>query len=192
MKPKIDLRDPDLLFFDFETTGTTPTFHEIIEIGALRVRQDDLSVVEELDLRMQPAFHDRLDQEAISVNRYDFSTWAKSPNVVTHFEGLARFLSLANGTIPVAHNLKFDWSFLVCAADEMGLAPLVETSFANHRGIDTVSLLWPYVLRRELESPSLEGACTHFGIPIEGQHQALSDARRCFAVYKRLLEDVYV
>jgi DNA polymerase-3 subunit epsilon len=97
------------------------------------------------------------------------------------FDGVAdEFLGFLGGTIFVAHNAHFDWRFV-----NAELLRARSGTLANPR-LCTVRLaraLLPHVRWR-----SLDALAWLFGIPIEGRHRALGDARATARVLLHLLE----
>ena len=96
----------DYVVFDLETTGFDPKSSRIIEIGALKYRNNEL--VEELSLLVNPGcpipdvitmitgIDDELVKNAISIE-----------------EAMPKFISFIEDLPLVAHNSKFDLSFIL-------------------------------------------------------------------------------
>lgn len=59
------MTDRPLAFTDVETTGLDPHIHEIIEIGLVLVEHKDLTVVEELNLKIKPEHIETATAEAL-------------------------------------------------------------------------------------------------------------------------------
>lgn len=167
------LAEVPFVVVDVETTGGRPPADRIIEIAAVKVRAGRV-VAEWSTLvdpgRPVPPFVARL-------------TGISDPMVAgaPPFRAVAdRFLELLGGAPFVAHNAVFDWRF-------------VNAELLRERGgrltnarLCTVRLarrLMPGVRRRNLD------ALAHvFGIPIEGRHRALGDARATARILGRLLD----
>jgi DNA polymerase-3 subunit epsilon len=168
------VRTTPIAWVDIETTGLEVETHTILSIGA--VRSDGA----EREWYVRPSM-DAIgwaQPEALKVNGYTPELWEErgqqSPYTVAR-----EFAAFVDGHIIGAHNAAFDWPFLMvfCRND---IVPLN----VPHRPLCTVSMLWPFVISGELESPSHEMACKHFGIPLDGHHTALADARRAKALYE--------
>src|SRR3954463_10004490 len=90
---------------DLETTGLTPTTARICEIGAVRVRQ--LELVDEFELLVDPGVPIGPGSTAITgVGDADLRA-APHPAIAVR-----RFLEFAADAVLVAHNARFDLSFL--------------------------------------------------------------------------------
>ncbi len=100
--------------FDFETTGMSPVRDRIVEIGALRVEKDgSLSRFETL---VNPAIP--IPFQVSRVHGINDSMVADAPFFP---EAGARFLDFIHGSSLVAHNARFDLSFLQESLSRAGL-----------------------------------------------------------------------
>lgn len=170
-------RDTPIAWVDIETTGTDVVMHDILSIGVVR------SDGQEREWYVQPSKAAIIvaEPKALEINGYTPEMWAERgqrlPYVVAH-----EFAAFVDGHILGAHNAAFDFPFLAsfCRAYN---APLR----VPYRPLCTVSMLWPLVLSGEIESPSCEKACAHFGVSVENAHEALADARRAKALYEAIL-----
>jgi DNA polymerase III epsilon subunit-like protein len=172
----------DLCFIDVETTGPVCGFHEIVEIGAVRASSDAGTVRGELNIRLLARHPERLTEEAKRVNGYSHVEWVSDFN--DDAAKWKQLVSFSNGCVPVCHNPSFDRAFLSLGALENGIAGLQ----VGHHWIGTESLAWPLFREGSLERFSLDGLCVFFGLGSEPEpHRALEGARRCLAVYLRLM-----
>ena len=90
---------------DIETTGLTPASERIIEIGAVRVRGDQIG--EEFDVLIQPGR--KLSSFIIELTGITDEMLAGAPDIC---EGLRQFMEFAGEDILMGHHLSFDYSFL--------------------------------------------------------------------------------
>ena len=67
-----------LAFLDIETTGMDVNKHEIIELGCVLVKEQDdgsYKIINEIDIKIQPAHIETAEPEALRVNGYDPAAW---------------------------------------------------------------------------------------------------------------------
>lgn len=156
--------------FDLETTGLSSDRHEIIEIGAIRVRRES-------------EIHDTFQTLVIPKGRIS----AK----ITELTGLTRKKLLADGMaaqdaieqfrefvgdLPmIAYNSEFDAAFVQAAATRAGLPP-----FGNEMicALKMARRAWPRRDTYRLSSLAFDA-----GLPVSNLHRALDDAHRALLVY---------
>lgn len=170
--------EPQLLesyvVIDLETTGLSPDYDEIIEIGAVKVRNKEVAETFQSLVKI-----DRKIPEAVSkltgITSELLQREGDSIELV-----LTRFLDFVGNLPVVVHNSDFDYSFLRNACEKCGL-PL----FKNRR-IDTNSLARRII--KQAPNYKLETLVEYFQIPVKRHHRSLDD---CFAVmqlYQKLNE----
>lgn len=178
-----------LAFVDLETTGLDPYRHEIIEIGIVLAEQkkdlfgkQSLELISEHEMLLKPAHIETADQKALGVAKYDEHRWAKA---VPQKEGLEWAAKLLQGTVFVAQNVAFDWSFLRKAGNEYGVD--FEKAVHYHK-LDLASMVFGKLYHdSKLSKFSLRELTEYFGVKNENAHTALPDARATFEVCKKLL-----
>jgi DNA polymerase-3 subunit epsilon len=121
------------------------------------------------------------------------------PPFITHLTGIddamvkdsPRFGEIAGelaqhmvGRVFVAHNARFDWNFLSAEYERVASAPL--ESIANEQ-LCTVRLARR--LLSHLPRRNLDAVAHHYGVPIDGRHRAMGDARATAHVLVGLLKD---
>lgn len=167
------LADIPFVVVDVETTGGRPPADRITEIAAVRVRCGRLE--EEWTTLVNPGclipwFAERL-------TGIDDALVARAPA----FRRVAdRFLEFLGGAPFVAHNADFDWRIVNAELLEARGGTLVNAHVCTVR---LARRLLPHVRRRNLDALAYM-----FGIPVEGRHRALPDARAAARVLVRLLE----
>ena len=112
--------------FDLETTGLSPQEHEIIEIGALKVREGKV-----VDRFMEFVHPDKPITPMITNITHitnDMVAGARSCPEVIH-----DFLSFCEDDVLIGHNVMFDYSFVKCSAVREGLT-------FEKMGIDTLKI----------------------------------------------------
>jgi DNA polymerase-3 subunit epsilon len=103
---------------------------------------------------------------------------ADAPRIAS---ALPAFLEFARGSVLVAHNARFDVSFLKAAAAEVG-AP-----WPGFEVLDTVLLARQLVTRDEARNHKLATLAALFGSPTTPDHRALHDARATVDVLHALI-----
>ncbi len=88
------------------------------------------------------------------------------------------------GRVFVAHNAKFDWTFLSAEYARVANAPLDGIAAAQLCTVRLARRLLSHLPRRNLDA-----VAWHYGITIDGRHRALGDARATARVLLGLLRD---
>lgn len=168
------LIDVTFVVLDLETTGLTPAGDRITEIGAVKVRGGE--VLGELQTLVHPG---RAIPSAVSaVTGITDAMVADAPSIGAVLPTLLRFIGDA---VFVAHNARFDLSFLRAACER------------HHHGIfepvvvDTARLA-RRLLADEVRDRRLATLARHLGSRIQPDHRALTDARATVDVLHGLIE----
>lgn len=173
--PDLPLRELEYAVVDVETTGGSALRgHRLTEVGVVVVRGDGTTVGEYGTL-VNPGRP--IPRVITRITNITNAMVAGAPDFRDVADGVRRATA---GRVFVAHNAGFDLRFL-------GVELLRATGRPYEREpLCTVRLsrrLLPEVRRR-----SLDTVCRYFGIPIEGRHRALGDARATAILLLRLLE----
>lgn len=158
---------------DLETSGLHPEEHEIIELGAILVKEH--SIVERLSLLVCPESTISPAIENITGITNEMLQREGIPIAVA----IRQFMSLLQDLPVVSHNIEFDLRFLRSICNRCGLP-----SFSNRR-IDTLALS-----RRELKqikNYKLSTLAEHFGIDTKGIHRSLTDCEITYQVFEKLI-----
>lgn len=159
---------------DLETTGLDPKRDKIIEIGAVRVEQNQIAGL--WKSFVNPGR--KLEERIVELTKIRDEQLADAPQIE---QVLPEFLAFAGEQILLGHGVLFDYSFLKKAAVNQRL------SF-ERQGIDTLRIARKYL--QNLESRSLGSLCAHYAIP-HSAHRALEDAKATVALYGKLVEEFY-
>jgi DNA polymerase III epsilon subunit family exonuclease len=163
-----------LTFFalDFETTGLDCTVGRVVEIGAIRFRLENEACVEEASLSCLVNPGMPIPHKAKAIHGISDRDVAGAPAFgrVAH-----SLLAIAADAVIVAHNVRFDLSFLDAELSRAGIRrPEARTE-------DTVALAKRAFPGRA--SYSLGAIATALGIDTGYAHRALDDARTCMLLY---------
>lgn len=178
-----------LAFLDIETTGLDPYRHEIIEIGIVLAEQkrdlfgkQALELISEHEQLLRPEHIETADPKALGVAKYTEREWGKA---VSQKEGLLWAAEVLKGSVFVAQNVAFDWSFLRKAGNEYGVD--FESAVHYHK-LDLASMAFGKLYHDpKLSRFSLREMTDYFEVQNEKAHTALSDARATFEVCRKLL-----
>lgn len=156
--------------FDIETTGLSPQENEIIEIGALKVR----------DGKVQERFMEFIKPRAPIPLNITSLTGIDNEMVASSREReqvIPDFLKFCESDILIGHNVLFDYSFVKVGAESLGL------SF-ERKGIDTLKVA--RIVHRDLPSKSLGVLCDYYQIQNAAAHRAYHDALATAKLYQTL------
>jgi len=160
------------LALDFETTGLDSAIGRVVEIGAIRFAVAAGACVEEASLACLVDPGIPIPRQASAIHGLSDEDVAGAP---AFREVAPSLLALAAGSVIVAHNVRFDLSFLDAELSRLGISrPAAPTE-------DTVALSRRAFPGRA--SYRLEAIAHALGIDIGSSHRALDDARTCMLLY---------
>lgn len=163
--------EDSFVIVDLETTGLSPKNGEIIEIGAIKVI--DNKVVDKMDVFVKPSrpltwFTTNLT--GITNEMVDEGLSIK--------DALNVFNEFSSGLRLMAHNAKFDMSFLnTYMQKELGQG-------VRDDSMDT--LLLSRAILKDVPNHKLGTLADYFGIDYTGAHRALKDCEITLDVYNNL------
>ncbi len=173
-----------LIFIDTETTGLSPTTHEIIEIGIVQVDPITLNDFDQAEYKVLPQSIATADERALAMNHYSFMSWRGAKPFQDEVGPYLSKLSTPKSII-CGHNIKFDIAFL----ESMYSKYSPELSFSYGGTLDTQSL----AKHLAVATPSyrLGVLCQKFGVEIETskQHSALYDILANVALFKSMFRN---
>lgn len=146
---------------DCETTGLDPKEDRIIEVAAVLFSINE--VFDEFDSLINPECP--IPESSIAIHHITQEMVADKPTIdkVVH-----RLLEIIGKNIIVGHGVGFDIELIANAADRSG----IQHTLRANRFLDTLRMARLY---GESPTNSLEQLRTHFNIPLEGAHRAMSD-----------------
>jgi DNA polymerase III subunit epsilon len=160
------------LALDFETTGLDCKIGRVVEIGAIRFSLGKDGIDEEAYLAslIDPGMP--IPYQARSIHGISNEDVVGAPRFG---EVAPALLAIAAGAVIVAHNVRFDLSFLDAELSRLGLTrPVVKVE-------DTVHL--SRIAFPGRASYRLGAIATALGIDAGAAHRALDDARTCMLLY---------
>ena len=159
--------DDNLVIFDLETTGLSNATCEIIEFGAVKVKNGE--IVDRFSSFVKP---DSLISEEItnltSITNDDVKNARKINEV------LPEFLAFSEGALLIAHNADFDVGFVRAAANKLGIK-------FDSPYLDTVGL--SRFLNSDLKSHKLDVLAKYYDLGHFNHHRAVDDAEMLTMIY---------
>ena len=153
----IPKNENDLIVVDLEMTGLQVKTDRILEIGAVRIHEDQIT--DSFQTFVNP--HRRLEERIIELTGITDDMVADAPEADAALEA---FLAFAGDCPLLGHNIRFDYGFLKQCAINNG------RKFARK-------------VLQEPEKKSLDALCGYFSIVRDHAHRAVDDARATAELY---------
>jgi len=177
------LLDQEFVVFDTETTGFTPYSDQIIEIGAVKIKNGEIT--DRFDELINPGR--KLPEKIIELTNI---TDEMLENCDTEENVTKRFMEFIKDLPMVAHNAKFDIGFISAAYNKYNLGEF------NNTVLDTMSMarmLYPNwknhklsTLVKQLDVPWDEDA--HHRADYDSEGTAIGFYKMCKTLYNRNIE----
>ena len=158
--------------FDLETTGLSPRRDRIIEIGAVRMKQG--KEIDRFQTFVDP--QQRLEKETTDLTGITEEMLKGAPKIE---EILPKFLEFVGDRVLVAHNARFDTTFIARACSQLGIDFHINC-------VDT--LILAQCLMPELNHYKLDIVAKAFELGDFNHHRAADDALVCGRILGRLFE----
>lgn len=170
-----------LIVMDFETTGMNPDIHDIIEMGALKVQQDTLQVLDTFEVKIPIQHFDTIQPAALKCNGYTEALWK---DAIPLHDALDRFRLFSYGGVFCAWNITFEYRFLCAGFNRADMENIfLERRYSHH--IDIPSIVWSKFPR--LENISYDQVAAKLGIEPEPKpHRAINGALHNLNVLRAL------
>ena len=171
-RPRQLLADATFVAFDLETTGMDPRLDRVVALGAVRFTPegDIAATLEEIVHPGRP-----IPAQAVAVHGIDDDAVRGRPALE---DVLVTFRGFIGDAVPVTYMGAFDLAFLrvpLRRARQPALERVLDTAVLAAR------LLAP------MPELSLEALCARLGIPADGRHTAVGDARLAARIFLQLL-----
>ena len=164
--------DQETVVFDIETTGFSAETDHIIEIGAVKLRNNE--IVDRMDVFVNPKVP--IPFRITQLTHIDDSMVEGADPIE---KVLPAFLDFCGDSVIVAHNASFDTGFIRKNAERLGL-PYDPTI------VDTVGLsrlLLPNLNRYKLDTVAKE-----LKVSLENHHRAVDDAECTAEIYRKEID----
>lgn len=176
-RDSIDLRNATFVVFDLETTGLSVNYNEIIEIGAVKVKNG--LIIDTFSTFVKP---ERPISSFITQLTNITNGMVESAPKIN--EVIDDFLHFIEGTILVAHNADFDTGFLYETMKKLNIES------RRYPCIDTLALA-RIIYAGGPKNFKLESVAKYLKTEIEQQHRAIHDAKTTTNVFVRMLSDLF-
>jgi DNA polymerase-3 subunit alpha (Gram-positive type) len=158
--------------FDIESTGLNPKYEKIIEIGAIKVRDGNITDTFNTFVNPGKSLPDRI----VDLTKIRNEDVMDAPYIE---EVIEEFINFTGNDVLLGHNLLFDFSFIKKAAVNYKLT-------FEKSGIDTLKIARRFL--NNLESRKLGVLCDYYNIHLDA-HRALNDAIATHELYLKLVSD---
>lgn len=154
------LEDTTFCIVDVETNGSKPEKHQIIEIGAVKVKNGE--ILEQFESLVQCDTISKHISEITGIKVED------TLNAPTLKEVMPKFKAFIGSDVFIGHDVKFDYSFISAMLEKVGLEPLMNRPLCTIKLAERTLTSFRYGLSFLNEHFELYKGATH--------HRALSDA----------------
>lgn len=173
-----DLRENNFVYFDLETTGISPLVNEIIEFGAVKIKNG--IKIDKLQLFIKPSIKlPKIITKITKIKDQDLE------NASSLEEAIPKILAFFDDYTLVAHNAKFDYSFINAALTKLKMERL------KNPVIDSLKVSW--LVNSHLKSHRLGNVAReenqHYDDTIS--HRADYDADILKNVFENMLHKLY-
>ena len=157
--------------FDIETTGFSPVNNKIIEIGAVKVSEGQIT--ERFSAFVNPEVPIPFEIEKLTGIQDDMVVGEPTIDVI-----LPQFLNFCGDAVLVAHNANFDMSFIMENCDRLSIAH-------NFTYVDTVGIA--RILLPGQAKHTLDAVAKTLGISLENHHRAVDDAEATAEIFVKFI-----
>ncbi|MFW5885402.1 MAG: PolC-type DNA polymerase III [Halanaerobium sp.] len=170
-----NLDQTEFVVFDLETTGLNPSQHEIIEIGAVKIKAGEK--IDEFKSFINPGV--KIPAKITEITGINDRMVKDAPGLETVIN---QFIDFAGDGVLVAHNADFDYGFIRTALANLAIKK------DDYTVLDTLGLARAVV--KDSKNHKLNTLAKYFGVDLENHHRALDDASATAEVLSNLLETI--
>jgi DNA polymerase-3 subunit epsilon len=170
----VPLSEVEFVVVDLETTGGSPVDSRITEIGAVKLRGGERTGM--FETLVNPGVP--VPRQITHLTGIDDLVVAGAPPIEWV---LPLFAEFARGCVFVAHNARFDFTFLNVALERLDYDPLPSPPVCTARLARRV--VWP-----DVPNVRLQTLAQYFRTAARPSHRALPDAEACSEVLHGLIE----
>lgn len=160
----------DYIVLDLEMTGLNPKTDEILEIGAVKIRQGVKTEVFHRMVKPSNGISEKI-QEITGITQKMAAQGEELDYV------MEEFLEFLEEDVIIGHNIILDFSFLKQWA-------INRKRVLERKAVDTLKIARKCL--PHLEKRNLESLCSYYGIRQEISHRALEDAAVTWVLYQKL------
>jgi len=166
------VNETEFVVFDLETTGLNPSQHEIIEIGAVKIKAGEK--IDEFKSFINPGV--KIPAKITEITGINDRMVKDAPGLA---EVINDFIEFAGDGVLVAHNADFDYGFIRTALEKL------EIKKDDYTVLDTLGLARAVV--KDTKNYKLNTLAKYFNVDLENHHRALDDAGATAEVLNNLL-----
>ena len=157
--------------FDIETTGLDSEFDEIIEIGAVKIK--DGIKIDTFNSLIKPEYE--IDEFITELTGITNEMVENAPSID---EVLPKFMDFIKGYIIIGHNVNFDINFIYDNLEELNILPITNDF------VDTLRISRRLI--PELKHHKLSDLANYFNTVTNGSHRSLKDVEITLEVLNNL------
>ena len=161
----------DYTVIDIETTGLSCEKNEIIELSAIRIRNN--KIIKEFSSLVKP--QGKINYFIKQLTGISNEMVKTAPSIA---KVLPEFMNFISTDTLIGHNIKFDLRFISHNLQ------IYTPQKLNNSKIDTMQLSRKYL--PELTNHKLQTLAEHFNINTKGHHRALTDCIITHSVYQNI------
>jgi len=167
--------DAEYTVFDIETTGLSVNYDKIIEISAIKLKNNQ--VIDQFNTFINPERPlSMLTTKLTSIKNSDVALAPKIDEVIPKFKEFFK------GSVMVAHNAHFDMGFIYYTLKQFGL---YEEEYPT---IDTLQIARS-VYANELKRFNLKAVSKFFKVNLEQHHRAEYDTKATSEIFLHMIRD---
>jgi len=170
----IPIEEAVFCIVDIETNGSKIDKHQIIELGAVKVKNG--KIIESYESLVHCKEINRHITEITGISTEDTKDAPGLKKVMYDFK------SFLGDAIFVAHDVKFDYKFISLSMQKVGLAPLLNRSLCSLFLAERTVESYRYALSYLNKSLNLHPDATH--------HRAMSDVMTTYELFKLSLNNL--
>ncbi len=164
--------DETYVVFDIETTGFSSVKNRIIEIGAVKVKNGE--IIDRFSEFINPEI-----PIPYRITKLTSITDSDVADADTIESVLPRFTAFCMDCVLVAHNARFDTSFIKENCKRQGIP-------YDYTVVDTLGMARAFL--PELNKHTLDALCKEFNVILENHHRAIDDATATGEIFIKLLK----
>jgi DNA polymerase-3 subunit epsilon len=170
----IPLDEAVFCIVDIETNGSKIDKHQIIEIAAIKIKNK--KIIDSFDTLVKC---DKINPAITEITGIKATDTVNSPDLK---EVLYEFKNFLEGSIFVAHDVKFDYKFISDSFVKIGLMPLLNRSLCSIDLAQRTISSYKYGLKYLNEYLKLNPDATH--------HRAMSDVLTTYKLFIKSLQNL--
>ena len=168
------IKDTTFCIVDVETNGSKPEKHQIIEIGAVKVKNGE--IIDQFESLVQC---NSISKHISEITGIEVSDTINAPTLK---EVMLPFKTFLGSDVFIGHDVKFDYSFISAMLVKVGLEPLMNRPLCTIKLAERTITSFRYGLSFLNEQLELYKGATH--------HRALSDAITTAHLFNLALENM--